>query len=208
MKTGFVYLWYDKKRQKYYLGSHLGNLNDGYTGSNKRFKSAYKNRPHSFKRRILEFYENISSKELRIREQYWLNLIKPEELTNRYYNEKKLASGGDIISNLSEEKRRNHAKKSSLNSKKYWDNITTDEYKKRQKNAFGGNNFDRQYLIERNKKLCSKRALVKYPNGFEEEIINVSEFCQKNNLNYQNFKTVLRSNGKRKSCKGFSGVYL
>ncbi len=206
MKPGFVYLWYDKKRKKFYLGSHSGLPNDGYTGSNHRFQSAQKNRPETFKRRILEFYDNITSKELLKKEQNWLNLIQPNELTIKYYNEKKLATGGNIVSFLSEEKRKEHSVKSGLASKKYWNNITPEEYNLRKKNAFGGNNFDRDYLIQRNKSLCSKTAIVKYPNGSEEMIKNISEFCNLNNLNYQNFKTVLR--GKRKSCNGFTGKYL
>jgi hypothetical protein len=80
MKFGFIYLWYDTVRKKYYLGSHLGQPNDGYSGSNKRFKCAIKSRPDTFKRRILESHESISSKELLKREQVWLDMIKPEHL--------------------------------------------------------------------------------------------------------------------------------
>lgn len=206
MKPGFVYLWYDKKRKKFYLGSHSGLSNDGYTGSNHRFQSAQKNRPETFKRKILEYYDNIAPKELLKREQNWLNLIHPSELTVKYYNEKKLATGGNIVSFLSEEKKKEHSLKSGLASKKYWNNITPEEYELRKKNAFGGNNFNRNYLIQRNKLLCSKTAIVKHPNGSQEMIKNIAEFCNLNNLNYQNFKTVLR--GKRKSCSGFTGKYL
>jgi hypothetical protein len=148
MKFGFVYLWYDTFRKKYYLGSHLGFSDDGYTGSNHRFQCAYKSRPETFKRRILESHENITSRQLLKREQFWLNKIKPEELTVRYYNEKNVASGGNIISNLSEEKKRQHAIKSGLASKKYWDNITPEEYEKRKRSAFGGNKFDRSYMSD------------------------------------------------------------
>lgn len=146
MKFGFVYLWYDTIRKKYYLGSHLGLPTDGYTGSNRRFQSSFKSRPSSFKRRILESYENISSKELLQKEQFWLNMIKPKELGIRYYNEKKVAAGGDIISNLSEEKKKQHAEKSRIASKKYWENMSQEEYENRRKTAFGGNTFDRSYL--------------------------------------------------------------
>jgi hypothetical protein len=63
-RQGFVYLWKDTKRNKFYLGSHLGFLDDGYTGSNNRFKNAFKSRPHTFRRRILEIHLEITSKEL------------------------------------------------------------------------------------------------------------------------------------------------
>ena len=206
MKSGFVYLWYDTKRKKYYLGSHIGFLNDGYVGSNNRLKCAYKSRPDTFKRRILEKHENITSKELLIREQSWLNLIKPHELSVRYYNEKKVAAGGDIISNLSVEKKRQHSIKSGIASSKYWDNITEEEMHNRKINAFGGNKFDRSYMIERNKKISSKSAIINFPDGTEKHIINVAEFCLENKINYGNMKSMLR--GLRKTCCGFKGYYL
>jgi hypothetical protein len=102
MKFGFVYIWKDMKRNKFYIGSHMGSFDDGYIGSNKRLKTAYKARPWSFRRKIIE--SNIFEKhaELLTREEYWLQQIKPEELKLKYYNEKCLASGGDIYSTLSE----------------------------------------------------------------------------------------------------------
>jgi len=203
---GFVYLWYDKKRKKFYLGSHMGSLNDGYVGSNHRLKCAYKNRPDTFKRRILESHTNINSKQLLQREQFWLDLIKPEELSVRYYNEKKFAAGGNIVGMLSDEKKEQHRNKSALASKKYWENISSEDYKQRQINAFAGNNFDRGYMSNRNKQLCSKHALIKFPDGTEKCVINISEFCSEHNLNYGNMKSMLR--GKRNSCGGFYGKYL
>jgi hypothetical protein len=153
-----VYLWYDKKRKKFYLGSHLGLPTDGYTGSNRRFKSAQKSRPESFKRRILEYFDSITSKELLEKEQNWLNLIKPHHLSSKYYNEKKVAAGGDIISFLSEDKKKKHSLKCGLASKKYWNNITPEEYELRKKNAFGGNDFNRDYL--QSKTYRNKMSLI------------------------------------------------
>lgn len=207
MRFGFVYLWYDTTRKKYYLGSHLGLPNDGYTGSNRRFQSAIKSRPETFRRRILESHELISSKELLKREQFWLNMIKPEELNIRYYNEKKVAAGGDIITNLSNEKRKQHSIKSGLASRKYWDNISVEEYEKRKKTAFSGNKFDRGYLKERQDKLLAKEAKIIFPNGDQKIIRNIRDFCKENNLNYGNFKTMLRGK-KYKSCSGYKGFYL
>ena len=206
MKSGFIYLWYDKKHKKFYLGSHLGLSNDGYIGSNYHLKCAFKSRPETFKRRILELFDDISPKELIQKEQNWLNLIKPQELTNKYYNEKNVASGGNIVGYLSPEKRNQHALKSGMASKKFWKNITEEEYENRVKNAFGGNIFSREYLKERNKKLCSKTANIIYPNGNCEQIHNVAEFCRNNYLDYGAFKGVLQ--GKRKTHKRYRGHYL
>jgi hypothetical protein len=207
MRFGFVYLWYDTKNKKFYLGSHLGLPTDGYTGSNRRFQSAIKSRPDSFKRRILESHEKITSKELLKREELWLKFIKPEELTIRYYNEKTLASGGDIVGSLTEEKKKQHSKKSQIASRKYWDNISSEDYENRRETAFNGNKFDRSYMKERNDRLLSKQAVVISPNGEQKIIRNIADFCRENNLNYGNFKTMLRGE-KYKSCGGFKGRYL
>src|ERR1700692_1691810 len=130
---GFIYLWFDKKNKRYYIGSHCGNIDDGYVCSSEWMKNAYKNRSEDFKRRILEY---VYDKELiLIKENYWLSLIKPEELGKRYYNFKIVAAGGNIVSYLSEEKKKEHARKSGLGSRKYWDNISEEEMEKRREHA-------------------------------------------------------------------------
>lgn len=99
---GFVYIWYDLKRKWFYIGSHKGTISDGYIGSNTRLKRAYKKRPHTFKRKIIEYYYGNVHKELLLLEQYYLDMMKYEELnlkenidnkTTRYYNIKPTASG-------------------------------------------------------------------------------------------------------------------
>ena len=84
-KYGIIYLWFDKKKKRYYLGAHWGTENDGYICSSKWMKNTYKRRPETFKRRILE--KNINSKEnMFLREDAWLSKIKDSELGKRYYN--------------------------------------------------------------------------------------------------------------------------
>ena len=92
---GFVYIWYDRKRKMYYIGSHKGTTDDGYICSNKRMKNAYAKRPKDFKRRIIYYHDIDDHKGLFEKEQYWLNFIKDSELTDKYYNVKKAASGVD-----------------------------------------------------------------------------------------------------------------
>lgn len=91
---GFVYIWYDSKHKRFYIGSHKGSLDDGYISSSSWMKSSYKRRPHDFKRRILKRSYFQDRKDLLDEEQKWLNLIKDEELGKRYYNLKKNAFGG------------------------------------------------------------------------------------------------------------------
>lgn len=84
-KYGFVYIWFDRKHKRYYVGCRWGNINDGYVCSSVWMKKAYKNRPNDFKRRILK--TDISTrKETYIEEQKYLNMIKPEEIKIKYYN--------------------------------------------------------------------------------------------------------------------------
>jgi hypothetical protein len=82
--NGFVYLWYDRKHKRFYLGKHWGTLSDGYICSSDWMKQAYKHRPQDFKRRILEWVDD--RKILADREEAWGLLIKKEELGKRYYN--------------------------------------------------------------------------------------------------------------------------
>lgn len=83
-KTGFIYIWYDCKNKKYYVGSHLGTEDDGYVCSSRWMRQSYKRRPEDFKRRILR--RNIPKQILKEEEYRWLKLIKKEELGKRYYN--------------------------------------------------------------------------------------------------------------------------
>lgn len=84
-KYGFVYIWFDIKHKRYYVGCRWGSVNDGYICSSRWMKQAYKHRPQDFRRKILK--TNISTREQTyIEEQRYLNMIKPEEIKVRYYN--------------------------------------------------------------------------------------------------------------------------
>lgn len=84
-KYGFVYIWFDKKHKRYYVGCHWGKENDGYICSSSNMKSAYKRRPEDFKRKVTaRIYTN---KHDLLEEEYrWLSKIKNEELGKKYYN--------------------------------------------------------------------------------------------------------------------------
>lgn len=96
---GFVYLWRDSETNRFYIGSHYGSTTDSYIASSKWLKSAYKKRPHTFRRRILQYLTTDDKKLLHQIEQAWLDLIKDEELGKRYYNLKKFAAGGNGSAN-------------------------------------------------------------------------------------------------------------
>lgn len=84
-KYGFVYIWYDRKHKRYYVGSHWGQENDGYVCSSTWMMKAYKIRPDDFKRRIIKKVRT-NRKELLEEEFRYLSMIKNDEIKVRYYN--------------------------------------------------------------------------------------------------------------------------
>lgn len=90
-KYGFVYIWYDRRHKRYYVGAHWGREDDGYVCSSPWMKNAYDKRPGDFKRRIIKRVYS-SKKNTFIEEQRYLNMIRPDEIKSpdnkycRYYN--------------------------------------------------------------------------------------------------------------------------
>ena len=93
---GFVYIWYDTKHSKFIIGSHLGNLEDGYTTSTggKHVQRIFKKRPETLKRKILEYCTENSVEILHKLEQKWLDLRPDIAINSNYYNQKQWAKGG------------------------------------------------------------------------------------------------------------------
>ena len=84
-KYGFVYIWHDKKHNRYYIGCRWGSEDDGYVCSSPWMKQGFKHRPNDFKRRILKrVYTN--RQELLEEEYKWLSMIRKDELGKKYYN--------------------------------------------------------------------------------------------------------------------------
>lgn len=89
-KYGFVYLWYDRKHKRFYVGCRWGSVDDGYVCSSPWMKQAYRIRPADFKRRILK--TNIETRQQTyVEEQRYLDMIKESEIkplnpNPRYYN--------------------------------------------------------------------------------------------------------------------------
>lgn len=87
-KYGFVYIWYDKKHKRFYIGCRWGREDDGYICSSSWMKQGYKNRPGDFRRRILSRI-HTNRKDLLEEEHKWLSMIPDDELGKRYYNLRK-----------------------------------------------------------------------------------------------------------------------
>jgi hypothetical protein len=86
-KSGFIYIWRDRKHRRYYIGSHWGTEDDGYICSSGWMNRAYKLRPLDFKRRIIVRIDKRAN--LLDEERRWLSMIKPSEIKRRYYNLKR-----------------------------------------------------------------------------------------------------------------------
>jgi hypothetical protein len=84
-KYGFIYLWFDKRYKRFYVGRHWGTENDGYICSSSSMREAHRRRSHDFKRRIVKrIYTN--NDDLVIEEQRWLDMVDPTECCKKYYN--------------------------------------------------------------------------------------------------------------------------
>lgn len=83
--SGFVYIWRDRKHNRYYIGSHWGKEDDGYICSSTWMRNSYNRRKEDFKRRILSKVSSSRSDLFR-EEEKWLQMIKPIEIKVRYYN--------------------------------------------------------------------------------------------------------------------------
>lgn len=149
-KYGFVYLWYDKKHKRFYIGCRWGTSDDGYICSSVWMKNSYKRRPQDFKRKLLA--TNINNKKKLLDEEYkWLSLIKKEELGKKYYNlhnhhfghwstdeEKTLSLKEKISIRTKEAMQRPEVREKYLNGLKTRDNTQSEETRqKRSKSLMG-----------------------------------------------------------------------
>ncbi len=84
-KYGFIYIWYDRKHKRFYIGSHWGYIEDNYICSSRWMRKSYNRRKEDFEREIL--VTNIKTRLETLEEEYkWLQLIPDEELGKSYYN--------------------------------------------------------------------------------------------------------------------------
>lgn len=92
MKYGFVYIWFDRKHKRYYIGCRWGDEDDGYICSSRWMRNSYKRRPDDFKRRILARVYTCRQ-DLLNEEHRWLSLVSDSEVGVKYYNLTKHLNG-------------------------------------------------------------------------------------------------------------------
>ncbi len=169
-KFGFIYIWFDKKNIKFYVGRHWGTEDDGYVCSSNSMREAFKRRPKDFKRRIIS---RVYDKEALIKEeQRWLNMINPDQVNIRYYNKTLKATTPSTKGyNHSEETKR---KISESNQGKIRSDEFKDKIRKANKKQFEN---PEQKELRRKKSLelwqdedYVKRVKVAMKNGVTEEV--------------------------------------
>ena len=93
MEQGFIYIWHDKVRNMFYIGSHKGKISDNYLSSSRWLNGEIRYRPNDFRRKILKFlpYESLVLEEYRL-----ISMIKDSEYGRKYYNLKQGAPAGNV----------------------------------------------------------------------------------------------------------------
>lgn len=162
---GFVYLWFDTLRKMFYIGSHAGSEDDGYIASSARCKRAVKKRPDTFKRKILARVSGSRS-DLLAEETRWLQMIRVNELGTKYYNLKRVATGGNLMEAKTQSEILAWRAKVSEGGKNSWARSDPKRREKTRANAFGGNNFDRGYLKSKEYSEVMRQACSGEKNGF------------------------------------------
>ena len=111
--NSFIYKWEDTKYGRYYIGSHVGSINDGYLFSGIDIKAEYKNRPSDFKRIILSYHLINEYHEIRDIEREYLIRFDVEN-NDSFYNRTNESYGGHHRKSV--EKRLNDIDENGLNS--------------------------------------------------------------------------------------------
>lgn len=175
--SGFIYEWTNKLDGMKYLGSHKGTIDDGYTGSGKRFGNAVdKYGIENFERAIVEYIEK--EEDILIREQHYLDTIGCAK-SPLYYNIAPNAGGGDCG---------NGSKISATKKKRFASgDLVTHNKGKAMK--------DEQKL-----KLADEWEVIT-PANEVLLINNMLEFCRQHKLNASAMSAVAR--GRKSMYKGY-----
>lgn len=184
-RFGFVYLWRDRKYNRFYLGCHWGTEDDGYICSSTWMRNSYRRRPQDFKRRILsKIYDR---KELLKEEYNWLQMIKEEELGQKYYNINKHHYGHwstqkSLCKSTVEKMRESLLEKNAA--------MTSEERKEK----FGKHNLGRKFSEET---IAKKRKQIPWNKGktniYSEETLKKMSESSKGQIAWNKDKTNIYS---------------
>lgn len=169
-KYGFIYVWFDKKHNRFYIGSHWGTEDDGYICSSSWMKQAYKHRPLDFKRRILE--TNIPDRKQTVDvENYWLKMINEDQLGKRYYNLRKHDFGHWSMDKDLSEKARQIMSKPRKNTNNMKGIPKSEEHKQKLREANVNQFKDPSQKELRRQKIAEQRANTDFSEKQRNSVI-------------------------------------
>jgi hypothetical protein len=172
-----------------YIGSHIGDIDDGYIGSGKYFINSYKKNPNIFLREILEIIEGEDIKNrIKDLEEYYLSKY---EVSNNplYYNISSKYFGGDVYSGLDEKDKKEMIRKTVSRGKE--DRLKNPE----------------KYKESYNKMSSTKRRKSRGINQFDMDgnflnsYLCIEEAWEKTNISKGNIHSAI--NGSRNSAGGY-----
>ena len=171
--VGFIYRWTNTLNGMMYIGSHLGNIDDGYIGSGIRFLNAvHKYGIENFDRDIIEYcYEPMG---ILVTEQKYLDQFDCAR-SKKYYNISPTAGGGNCG-----------------NGKK----ISATKLARKHPSWLKGKK-QYQSVIDQ----LSDVWEVTFPNGDVTVAKNMANFCREHGLNPSAMSGIAR--GKRRHYKGY-----
>jgi len=191
MSEAFVYLWFDSKNRKFYLGKHKGTPDDGYTHSSTIMESFDVPPPH-MKRRILAYGTDEE-----------MCLLEHELLTNRkekkwdqYYNRhlgdpRYIDQSGENNHNYKHGLRRkdcSEEEKKKYNAMKYHRDKSNEEWyqkqllkgrKRYEKNKEEKLKQNKEYR-DKNKDELNAKAREKYRENRQEKLARNKAYYEKN----------------------------
>ena len=97
MNVHFVYMWYDRVRKMFYVGSHTGRLDDGYISSSRWLTGEVRYRPQDFRRRVVKILP--TRQEAQRLEYSLICMIKESWFGTKYYNLKQGKPKGHVAWN-------------------------------------------------------------------------------------------------------------
>jgi hypothetical protein len=162
--NSFIYIWFNTAKRRFYIGKHYGSVNDGYVYSSKAMLIDYNRNPEHFKRRILEYVNEIDGSQSLQAELKWLSLIPDEQLGKKYYNLKNKNFGNT----------RGHKKSYVWNAG--MSKVEEKEYREMRKNKLFC------LLTEKPKRGMLFKPLIQYNCGFCKKSFenkNDRQFCSK-----------------------------
>lgn len=196
-RFNIVYFTENKINHKIYIGKHTTDkVDDGYIGSGKLLTLAIKKHgKENFKRKILEYCENEEL--LNEREQYW---IKFYNSTNREigYN---ITDGGE--GTLGYKPSEKTLQLQSTIMKELWNTKERKEFCRQRALKQFSDPEQLRKATERAKgnSYRAKIYIITFPDGHEETIKNLTQFCKRHELNKECMCMV--SSGKQFHHKNF-----